>query len=117
MKGSTKSRAFFLEDIRMNNTVCCKTGKICYTHRQAQSVISHAHPKKCWRRRCNSYGKNVPTRAYYCEECESYHVTHETYELKRRTHENNRRIKRIKNSYNDFDIRNYSIEMYKQEII
>lgn len=61
--------------------ICESTGKVCYTEREAGTVINSSrkhiyignnHTIKSGR--ANS--KNIPRRKYFCEECRHYHVTH-----------------------------------------
>ena len=47
---------------------CPATGKICYSRREAGSILNY--PKR------NKFGRNIPKRSFYCEECGTWHLTH-----------------------------------------
>lgn len=52
-------------------TVCWKTGKVCYSYREAHFQLNS------WkRRRGKGRRKHIPKRAYRCEWCGLYHLTH-----------------------------------------
>ena len=63
--------------------MCFLTGKICYTEREAGSVINsckrHVYLGQ-GRSGKSSHGngssKAIPRRKYYCKDCGFYHVTH-----------------------------------------
>lgn len=51
--------------------VCPVSGKVCYSRRDANMMISAWKGKRLRRR-----GKEIPKRAYFCRECGAYHLTH-----------------------------------------
>ena len=54
---------------------CQRTGKICYSRKDANETISffkRGHRNHKWGHR----GKQIPQRSYYCEYCKAYHLTH-----------------------------------------
>ena len=93
----------------MEYTYCNKTGKRCYTKKDAQYAINLA-TKKHWRRTM----ADVPKRIYFCYEWGWWHLTkeatkydgHKTREKKQTRYSNERRrIKRMED-----DIYRYSRE-------
>lgn len=58
--------------------MCIFTGKICYTEREAGSVINgckkHIYVGN-GRFRKNSLSKAIPRRKYLCKDCGYYHLT------------------------------------------
>lgn len=55
----------------MEYDICEKTGKRCYSKKEANNVI-HAAKRK-------SAKKRIPLRSYYCTKCRTYHLTHFSY--------------------------------------
>lgn len=53
------------------NQVCYKTGKTCFTQREASETI-----RKFKFSRNSKRGKIIPQRSYYCKFCRSWHLTH-----------------------------------------
>lgn len=51
---------------------CFRTGKTCYSQREANNVIGFYRSGHKW----NHRSKTIPKRSYYCEYCKSYHITH-----------------------------------------
>ncbi|MBR6081219.1 MAG: hypothetical protein IKP60_13840 [Treponema sp.] len=60
---------------------CAQTGKICYTRAECGCLINDARNHAAFR-------KQMPKRAYRCQFCGTWHLTH--YKIKRK---GNRRIK------------------------
>ena len=50
---------------------CSRTQKRCLTAREANAVLNHVHRHGMCR------GQNIPKRKYYCNACQSYHLTHQ----------------------------------------
>ena len=50
---------------------CAHEDKKCYSKADAQQVINFCTAKHHKQRQ-----KNIPKRAYFCEYCNSYHLTH-----------------------------------------
>lgn len=48
------------------DNLCDVTGKICYSQKDAGSIINGARHNR----------KNKPKRMYLCKHCNSYHLTH-----------------------------------------
>ena len=49
---------------------CSVTGKRCYSQKEANNVIKHAHLAATVGK------KRQPMRSYYCKACHNYHLTH-----------------------------------------
>ena len=54
---------------------CSSTQKRCLTAREANAILNHVHRHGICR------GQNIPRRKYYCEECQSYHLTHYPFRI------------------------------------
>ena len=64
-----------------NYVMCSTAGKICYTEREAGSVINgckkHIHVgSHQWVKSAHGNSKLIPRRKYYCKECGFFHLTH-----------------------------------------
>ena len=66
---------------------CWKTGKVCYTEREASGTIRYFkyHKAKVHK------NKNIPVRYYKCQYCNCYHLTHYKNRYSNRHTENKRR--------------------------
>lgn len=53
--------------MKENKKLCEKTGKICYSRKEANTVRNLAK---------SSRSKKVPKRVYFCNYCKTYHLTH-----------------------------------------
>lgn len=52
---------------------CQQTGKTCFSKKEANETIAYFKTNHFkWSHR----GKNIPQRAYYCNYCGTYHLTH-----------------------------------------
>jgi hypothetical protein len=56
----------------MEYEICEKTGKRCYSLKDAQYTVNQAT-----RKHFKNTIKNVPKRVYYCRSCRAYHLTKE----------------------------------------
>lgn len=56
------------------NNICFKTGKQMLSKREAGEKINALKKHNTYNRL--GKGNDKPKRAYYCESCGSYHVTH-----------------------------------------
>lgn len=54
-----------------NQNICKKTGKICYSSKEAGNVIRRLKFSKG-----GVKNKKIPKRQYYCCWCGTYHLTH-----------------------------------------
>lgn len=50
---------------------CETTGKICYSRREAGNILNYT--------KRNKFGRNIPKRSFFCEECGTWHLTHMTW--------------------------------------
>ena len=57
-------------------TICEKTGKICYSEKEAGRAINHS---KKHRYRKSHYKKKIVKRKYRCEFCNTWHLTSMPY--------------------------------------
>ena len=63
-----------MKDQNQNDIICFQEHKICYTEREAGSIVN-----ACKRHNYSNWGvgqKNKPMRKYYCKDCGFYHVSH-----------------------------------------
>ena len=63
-----------MKDQNQNDIICFQERKICYTEREAGTIVN-----ACKRHNYNSWGvgqKYKPMRKYYCKDCGFYHVSH-----------------------------------------
>ncbi len=66
-----------MKDLYGNNVRCYAAGKVCYTAREAGTVINDA--RKHHYGNDDKRGKTIPKRKYYCPDCGYYHVTHHSF--------------------------------------
>lgn len=59
-----------------NMTICEQTGKICYSEKEAGRAINHS---KKHRYRKSHYKKKIVKRKYWCEFCNTWHLTSMSY--------------------------------------
>lgn len=51
--------------------------KVAYSYRKAHELIADLHRNGHGNRRHNRCRKDdIPRRAYYCDECQAWHLTH-----------------------------------------
>lgn len=63
-----------MKDQNQNDIICSHECKICYTEREAGSIIN-----TCKRHNYSNWGvgqKYKPMRKYYCKDCGFYHLSH-----------------------------------------
>ena len=53
---------------------CPETGKVMFSKRAAQESLHWFRGHRCYRK-----SKNRPMRAYKCEFCGAYHLTHQKF--------------------------------------
>ena len=90
---------------KQNSTkaVCPIEHKICYNKREANEIVNSLRHHKYKRIRINK-GDKKPNRAYYCQFCDSYHLTSKStfrdvrYDLTRK----NKQLKVINNGNEEF---------------
>ena len=64
----------------MIDKICGESGKVCYSKREAGSVVNAFKSRKHFRHcKKGRKGDNVPQRIYFCKYCGTYHVTHIKY--------------------------------------
>ena len=62
-----------MKDLFGNDIRCYTECKVCYTEREAGSILNNT-------RRHNKFrGKNIPKRKYFCAARGFYHLTHYKY--------------------------------------
>lgn len=67
-----------MKDLYGNDIRCSEAGKVCYTAREAGTVINETHSHHYGgARRLRS--KTIPKRKYVCPDCGYYHVTHHAF--------------------------------------
>ena len=64
---------------------CETTGKICYSRREAGNILNYT--------KRNKFGRNIPKRCFFCEDCGTWHLTHLTRFGERKTKKKIRRIR------------------------
>lgn len=57
-----------------NFVICSSSGKRCYSSKEADSVLSSVKRKHHGNRHTK-----IPKRKYYCDDCDSYHLTAMTW--------------------------------------
>ena len=86
--GMSTSVDYGFNNIEGEKKRCEKSGKIMYTKREAGTIINgikgHKNSSHMYR------GTNKPQRMYYCEYCNSYHVTHYNNKMKTRKEKQSR---------------------------
>lgn|SRR5574344_191630 len=68
----------FIGDYRTGSV--CRCGKKCYTKADANAWLNNLKKHHCTASHIGK-GGNVPKRAYYCELCGMYHLTHLKYSI------------------------------------
>lgn len=67
-------RRIDMKDQNQNDIICFQEHKICYTEREAGSIVND-----CKKHNYHSRGvgqKYKPMRKYFCKDCGFYHLTH-----------------------------------------
>lgn len=62
-----------MKDLFGNDIRCYTECKVCYTEREAGSILNNTSRHNKFR------GKNIPKRKYFCAACGFYHLTHYKY--------------------------------------
>lgn len=57
---------------------CSRTGKVCYTERDAGEMLNRTRDKRYIKRK-HLNSKNAPRRKYRCEFCGWWHLTHQPF--------------------------------------
>ena len=84
------------EDEKEEERYCEKCGKICYSLRMAGQILNSQKKHKIKNRRISKNAR--PCRKYYCDFCNSYHLTSTPF-----YREYAKEIKNKKGVYNDYE--------------
>lgn len=63
-----------MRDLNGKSIICEETNKVCYTEREAGSIINDC--RKHGYRKWGVEHKDKPMRKYYCKYCGCWHTTH-----------------------------------------
>lgn len=75
----------------MEYDICEKTGKRCYSKKDANNAMHAA--------KNHSHKKRIPLRSYYCSYCGTYHLTHFSSYLQKKEKSTKNWYKKAKENY------------------